>query len=152
MPFTRATSAALAELDAGSLWLFGTFLVLDPLDDTPPETYFESDESEPVRAIELLVTLQSGSGIRTPTLKFEERLLGGMTEDAMLGRGARRWGAERSYPRPLCDLAELRRLHSKATRDHPGARTLADRLVTLPTHSGTREGERGEVVRALREG
>lgn len=68
MPLTRAMSAALSPVERGGLWLFGRYLVVDVLDDTPPEVYFESEEAEAVRAVEVLVVLHPGKGIRTPTL------------------------------------------------------------------------------------
>lgn len=67
LPLTRAMSAAASQLTAGSLWLFGRYLVLDILDDTPPELYFGPNENEAVRAIELLVALRPGGRIGVPT-------------------------------------------------------------------------------------
>jgi dTDP-4-amino-4,6-dideoxygalactose transaminase len=61
----------------------------------------------------------------------------------------RRLGVERSYPTALPDLPALGR--APGSGHFPGARALAARLVTLPTHSFLREGELerlSELVRA----
>ncbi|HXQ28287.1 MAG TPA: DegT/DnrJ/EryC1/StrS family aminotransferase [Gemmatimonadales bacterium] len=46
-----------------------------------------------------------------------------------------RFGAARAYPQPLSELLDLRRLRLPQGTEFPGARTLASRLCTLPTHS-----------------
>jgi perosamine synthetase len=61
---------------------------------------------------------------------------------------ARRLGIAPSYPAPLSELAALRpRLVQGAAC--PGAAELARTLVTLPTHSCLRAGEREQVLRLV---
>jgi len=44
-------------------------------------------------------------------------------------------GATASYPNALCDVPEIVASLPQADRDMPGARRVADSIVTLPTHS-----------------
>jgi dTDP-4-amino-4,6-dideoxygalactose transaminase len=46
-----------------------------------------------------------------------------------------RLGAAPGYPRPLATLEPFRRRVANPDDDMPGAALLADRLITLPTHS-----------------
>jgi perosamine synthetase len=59
-------------------------------------------------------------------------------------------GVEASYPKPLSELPAIR---SRLVNTHdrwPGAEELAQRLVTLPTHSRLRPSERRRVVELVR--
>jgi len=76
-------------------------------------------------------------------------LLPGATEAAAFAEENRGLGVERSYPRPLPDLPVLGDAGGEPGR-WPGARALADRLVTLPTHSHVREGELGRLAERAR--
>ena len=44
-------------------------------------------------------------------------------------------GATASYPNALCDVPEVVSMLSSADREMPGAREVANRIVTLPTHA-----------------
>lgn len=84
-------------------------------------------------------------------LRFPLRLPGGLEGFTRPDR-ARRLGAEAGYPQTLARLAPLGPLvrngeGPEGGRTHfPGAEELAATLVTLPTHSRTRELERRELV------
>ncbi len=60
--------------------------------------------------------------------------------------GARRLGVMPGYPKPLCDLERLASHCVNRNASFPGARALASRLCTLPTHGrlGVRDLERLE--------
>lgn len=62
-------------------------------------------------------------------------------------RSARRLGIAPGYPIPLTDLPELGGRVVDAARPMPGARMLADRLITLPVHSGMDESDLDAVAR-----
>lgn len=66
-------------------------------------------------------------------------------------RRARRLGIAPGYPRPLPDLPALRERLTPWCRavPWPGARELAERLVTLPTHGGIGHGDRVRIVRTV---
>ena len=64
-------------------------------------------------------------------------------------RRAKALGIAQGYPIPLTDLAPLQRFHADAPPPCPGAESLADNLVTLPTHSLVREEDRGRIVREM---
>jgi len=51
-------------------------------------------------------------------------------------RGARRLGIMPGYPKALCDLDRFTASCVNREATWPGARALANRLCTLPTHSG----------------
>jgi dTDP-4-amino-4,6-dideoxygalactose transaminase len=57
------------------------------------------------------------------------------------GASARRLGIQRSYPSALCDLTPFRPWLLNADATLAGARGLAERLFTLPTHSLLREDD-----------
>ena len=52
-------------------------------------------------------------------------------------------------PFPLPELAPLQPFHVGAASAFPGAERLAQRLVTLPTHSLMRRGDRERIVREI---
>jgi dTDP-4-amino-4,6-dideoxygalactose transaminase len=62
----------------------------------------------------------------------------GAARPATVGR-ARRLGIMPGYPRALADLRGFGGRVGNADWGFPGARTLAERLITLPTHSRLRE-------------
>lgn len=63
----------------------------------------------------------------------------------------RPFGAVPGYPRPLAELAPLQPLLQPPFDANPGARRLADQLLTLPTHSGVRPRDRVQMVAQLEE-
>ena len=69
---------------------------------------------------------------------------------ARLVASGARWGLAPGYPTSLLDLAGFVRGGAPAGTDMPGARLLAQRLLTLPTHSGTGPADREAVVELLR--
>jgi dTDP-4-amino-4,6-dideoxygalactose transaminase len=63
------------------------------------------------------------------------------TRAAAVSLEARALGIMPGYPRALCDLRGFgKRVVNKAD-GFPAARTLAERLITLPTHGLLREGD-----------
>ena len=64
-------------------------------------------------------------------------------------RRANALGIARGYPIPLPELAPLQPFHVGAASAFPGAERLAQRLVTLPTHSLMRRGDRERIVREI---
>jgi dTDP-4-amino-4,6-dideoxygalactose transaminase len=85
----------------------------------------------------------AGGYLRFPVLAH------GPFDNSTVASPLRRLGVERSYPRPLGSLPALREHLVAGQPPHPGAQALASRLVTLPTHSGTRPGERQAALRLL---
>lgn len=69
---------------------------------------------------------------------------------ARLVKSGARWGLAPGYPSSLQDLAGFTRGAAPAGSDMPGARLLAQRLVTLPTHSGPGPTDREAVAQLLR--
>jgi dTDP-4-amino-4,6-dideoxygalactose transaminase len=57
----------------------------------------------------------------------------------------RRLGASRSYPTPLSDIPAFRR-YLCAEDDYPGAKFVADRILTLPTHPYVTEYDIQKIV------
>jgi dTDP-4-amino-4,6-dideoxygalactose transaminase len=66
----------------------------------------------------------------------------------LVGSGAR-WGLAPGYPSSLQDLAGFSRRRVAGGAELPGARLLAERLVTLPTHGGVGPADRVSVVELL---
>jgi dTDP-4-amino-4,6-dideoxygalactose transaminase len=64
-------------------------------------------------------------------------------------RAVRPLGIQRGYPRPLPELPAVRG-RVRGTPSVPGAEVLAERLLTLPTHSRLRERDLLEIERWLR--
>ena len=99
-------------------------------------------------------------GVRSASAEAE-RAVGGylrfpvLLEGAMAGfvlpERARRLGAEAGYPRALPHLEALSELipPDEGRLRWPGAATLVDGLVTLPTHTRTRDREREELVELI---
>jgi len=81
------------------------------------------------------------SYLRLPVLAPADRR--GMTRD----RRAARLGIAPSYPRPLSKLPEFAPRCGNAGEPFPGARELADRLCTLPTHGGLDDSDVTELER-----
>jgi dTDP-4-amino-4,6-dideoxygalactose transaminase len=52
----------------------------------------------------------------------------------------------RSYPTPLHVLPEVRARLIRRSVSHPGAESLAARLLTIPTHSLVRPRDRSEII------
>lgn len=69
--------------------------------------------------------------------------------DRLLSAHGRRLGIERSYPFPLWELPALQGRMTGRECEFPGARALADSLVTAPTHSLLSAGERGTIADLL---
>lgn len=92
-----------------------------------------------VRAVEPLEGASPGY-LRLPVLVRSERTITGF---------AQRLGIAPGYPRALCDLAGFRARVVNRDDDFSGARELAGRLVTLPTHGRLSEGDLGELERWL---
>jgi len=63
------------------------------------------------------------------------------TRAAAMSRDAHALGIMPGYPRALCDLRGFGKRVVNRGDGFPGARTLAERLVTLPTHSRLRESD-----------
>lgn len=63
MPLTRAMVQALHPDQCGGLWLFGTHLVIDVLDDSPPTELFGQDGDEAIRDVEIRVAPYPGKGV-----------------------------------------------------------------------------------------
>ena len=61
----------------------------------------------------------------------------------------RRHGVESGYPVPLPRLPEASALFEGDPAAFPGAESLAEHLVTLPTHSWVRDGDRSAVLDLL---
>jgi dTDP-4-amino-4,6-dideoxygalactose transaminase len=59
-------------------------------------------------------------------------------------------GVARGYPAPLSDLPVFGRRTVAVPENTPGARALADRLITLPTHALVREGDLAAIEAWLR--
>ncbi|MDP9202299.1 MAG: DegT/DnrJ/EryC1/StrS family aminotransferase [Gemmatimonadota bacterium] len=59
-------------------------------------------------------------------------------------------GIAPSYPRALSDLAQVAAISERTEGGWPGAQTLVRELVTLPTHSRLRPGDREEISEVLR--
>jgi dTDP-4-amino-4,6-dideoxygalactose transaminase len=57
----------------------------------------------------------------------------------------RRLGASRSYVTPLSEIPSFRRYLS-ADEDYPGAKFIADRILTLPTHPYVTESDIQKIV------
>ena len=64
-------------------------------------------------------------------------------------RRANALGIARGYPIPLTELAPLQPFHAGAHARCPAAELLVQGLVTLPTHSLVREGDRERIVREM---
>jgi perosamine synthetase len=60
------------------------------------------------------------------------------------------FGVRQIFPMPLGDLSDLRPHLVSPGANMPGVRTIADRLVTLPTHLAVTEKVAERLVRALR--
>lgn len=88
--------------------------------------------SRKVQTVEALHGASAGF-LRLPVLRVAE---GGTA----LGR-AQRLGILPGYPRALCELPGFRQRVQNREDDFSGARDLAARLVTLPTHSRLSEGD-----------
>ena len=58
-------------------------------------------------------------------------------------------GASASYPRALLDVPELQPFLAPGVEDTPGARQIAERLLTLPTHAYVTDGDVGRMVEIL---
>ncbi len=69
---------------------------------------------------------------------------------ARLVKSGARWGLAPGYPTSLQDLTGFTRGGVPAGPDMPGARLLAQRLVTLPTHGGIGPADREAVAELLR--
>ena len=59
-------------------------------------------------------------------------------------------GATGSYPAAIVDIPELRGRLDPRDRDGPGARTVAARIVTLPTHPYLRPSDIESIAAAFR--
>jgi dTDP-4-amino-4,6-dideoxygalactose transaminase len=59
-------------------------------------------------------------------------------------------GATGSYPTSLADVPALRPLLANPDDPMPGARDVARRIVTLPTHPYVTEGDRRRIVATVR--
>ena len=96
-----------------------------------------------------LPSVATGSGQRIPWLRLP--LMTSTPEDKQsVCRTTREQGLGISplYPAPISDIPELR---SQFVRQHfPGARILAERLVTLPTHEYVGERDIARTVSVLR--
>lgn len=57
-------------------------------------------------------------------------------------------GATASYPRALCDVPQVQAMIPAADCEQPGARDIASRIVTLPTHAYV-PADLGRAVRAV---
>ena len=68
--------------------------------------------------------------VRFPLLARDAGTRAALAE-ALLARGI---GASASYPAALCDVPEVRAIAAMANGGCPGARDVASRIVTLPTH------------------
>jgi dTDP-4-amino-4,6-dideoxygalactose transaminase len=66
--------------------------------------------------------------------------------DVVCDRRAARLGVAPSYPRPLSELPEFAPRCGNAGEPFPGARELATRLCTLPTHGRLSDQDLTEVV------
>lgn len=60
------------------------------------------------------------------------------------------YGVRQLYPLALCDLAPLRSSLADPKVDTPGAREIARRLITLPTHGLVTERIAGEIARGVK--
>ena len=58
-------------------------------------------------------------------------------------------GGSASYPRALLDVPELQPFLAPGVEDTPGARLVAERLLTLPTHAYVTDGDVGRMVETL---
>ena len=68
-------------------------------------------------------------------------LAGASLRRAVAGAEARRLGILPAYPRPLVELPRYRDLVINDDASLPGARSLADSLVTMPTHSALTDND-----------
>ncbi|MBC2714563.1 MAG: DegT/DnrJ/EryC1/StrS aminotransferase family protein [Desulfobacteraceae bacterium] len=60
-----------------------------------------------------------------------------------------RYGVRQFYPLALCDLLPLRHRLAGNAEMTPGAREIANRLITLPTHSAVNEKTASQLVREV---
>ncbi|HSG47069.1 MAG TPA: DegT/DnrJ/EryC1/StrS family aminotransferase [Longimicrobiales bacterium] len=68
---------------------------------------------------------------------------------ASVAHRAKRHGVARGYPTALPDLAQIASRMAPAANETPGARILAERLVTLPTHSLVRDRDMERICAVL---
>ena len=68
-------------------------------------------------------------------------LLPNVPRDAVLTEDLLRLGAAPAYPAALATLEPFRRRVTNPADDMPGAALLAERLITLPTHSRLEPGD-----------
>lgn len=102
------------------------------------ERWLARIESECPSAVGSLCRPDAGgdaSFLRLPLLAPD-----GGVADALATRG-RKLGLARGYPAALPDLTQIDPLNRSRNDSFPGARALSSRLVTLPTHSGLRDGD-----------
>lgn len=68
------------------------------------------------------------------------------------GQIARRLGISRGFPLPVDQIPEVRPYLEPPVREYPGARRLAEHLVTLPTHDHVTAGDCAAVLDFIRGG
>jgi len=73
----------------------------------------------------------------------------GSREEALRRLDEAGLGGSASYPRALLDVPELQPFLARGVEDTPGARQIAERLLTLPTHAYVTDGDVGRMVEIL---
>jgi len=73
----------------------------------------------------------------------------GSREEALRRLDEAGLGGSASYPRALLDVPELQPFLAPGVEDTPGARLVAERLLTLPTHAFVTDGDVRSIVEIL---
>jgi hypothetical protein len=98
-----------------------------------------------IRGDESLKTITVSDDSVAGFLRLPIRAVGREGRSDPASRGSR-LGIARSYPLALPDLPALACSRIESNRAYPGAATLVRELVTLPTHSRVKDGERVQIT------